>query len=238
VVPVDAVWQLLGAGHSRLRVVVVQQPDGMPLLDDTWQLPEAHSYHSRAAGAPPPAGELQTTGGRDSTELPAMPLAAGGAEGVLVGAEGDMRLLLALPVETAGFAGFQRGLPGAAGAGVLSVLVMADSNTDSGIVTTAAGTTTPSAASPGADGTSRTVEPFPTAPDAAPAGAAHKRPGLVIAHLPLLVLPAAAQQEMLGVFAALMEAGSGRCGAYQQLLPLLQDWAAFMTWAPDTTAPA
>jgi hypothetical protein len=51
---------------------------------------------------------------------------------------------------------------------------------------------------------------------------------VVLAQMPLLVLPGTAQTELQGLSEVLREAGLSCCEVYQQLLPLLQDWAAFM----------
>jgi hypothetical protein len=60
----------------------------------------------------------------------------------------------------------------------------------------------------------------------------------VIACLPLLVLPAAAQQELQQLFTAAVAAGLTCSQAYQQLLPMLQDWATVLLWPGCSNAAA
>lgn len=54
--------------------------------------------------------------------------------------------------------------------------------------------------------------------------------GDVLGQVPLLVLPEAAQSELEELSEALREAGWNGCEVYQQLSPLVQDWAAFMAF--------
>jgi hypothetical protein len=52
----------------------------------------------------------------------------------------------------------------------------------------------------------------------------------LVAYLPLLVLPTAAQQELQQLFDAAVAAGLTCSEAYQQLLPMVQDWATVLLW--------
>eukprot|EP00775_Hariotina_reticulata_P010144 gene10144-10302_t len=63
-------------------------------------------------------------------------------------------------------------------------------------------------------------------------GAAHSKaaPSHLLAQLPLLVLPANAHAEIQGLFDAATARELDAGDAYQELLPLLQDWAALMLW--------
>eukprot|EP00775_Hariotina_reticulata_P011677 gene11677-11820_t len=57
----------------------------------------------------------------------------------------------------------------------------------------------------------------------------------VLGQLPLLVLPAAAALEMQGLQKGLVALGLADSTAYQQLLPLMRDWATFMLWSDSLT---
>jgi hypothetical protein len=58
----------------------------------------------------------------------------------------------------------------------------------------------------------------------------------LVAYLPLLVLPAAARQELQQLFDAAVAAGLTCSAAYQQLLPMLQDWATILLWPGSSSS--
>eukprot|EP00775_Hariotina_reticulata_P008262 gene8262-8450_t len=62
------------------------------------------------------------------------------------------------------------------------------------------------------------------------AGSTAPRPDNVLAHLPLLMLPAVAHAEVMQLFQAAGDACQDLDLGYQQLLPLLQDWATTILW--------
>jgi hypothetical protein len=98
---------------------------------------------------------------------------------------------------------------------VLSVVVLAGGNSTTTTTTTSSATAKAGAA----PSTSRSSSE-----------AGGKEASLVLASIPLLVLPPGACQEIEEVFEAALDAGMMRDEAYRLLLPLLQDWVALLLW--------
>jgi hypothetical protein len=106
-----------------------------------------------------------------------------------------------------------------AAAGVLSVTLLA------GGATTAISTTSSAAAAAAAESQS-----------ASPAADHTHRAAHVLAKLPLLLLPAAAADELQQLYTALVAEGGSCSTAYQQLLTLLQDLAGVLVYAGAAAA--
>jgi hypothetical protein len=114
--------------------------------------------------------------------------------------------------------------PAIAAASVLSATVLAG-----GGATAAASAAAAAAASAAAAAAAEPSEPQ-TAEERTP------RPAHVLAKLPLLLLPAAAADELHQLYTALVAAGASCSTAYQQLLPLLQDMAGVLMHAAAAAA--
>jgi hypothetical protein len=111
---------------------------------------------------------------------------------------------------------------------VLSVVVLAKSRKKDRGRPCSSGTDSVSTRSTSSRSTGSTGSSMLAAAAAAAAVSGAVVPG-VIAHLPLLLLPAAAATEMQGVFEAAVACGVDRMQANQQLLlRLVQDWALLM----------
>lgn len=212
----SVVEQLVWAGYSTLRVVVSLQPQGVQLLDNTWDLPSASS---------PPAA-------------PASSASAGQ----------DMHLQLLLPGAALTSEDYRRhGAPyDDTEHQVLSVVVLARGRRSTGsqdlIAPAVAADSAKTAETAGAaglpGGSPRPPSTPPLAAAALVAAAAAARASTVIARLPLLVLAKDVQQELQQLLEAAMSDGLTYQEAYEDLLPLLQDWALLLQLLGRTDAAA
>jgi hypothetical protein len=202
-IPAAQVQQLVEAGKRSVRVVVTpaQLPAGQLLLDKTWQLP---STAAAAAGY-----EEDTAGGQLPLTAAAAAVEAGAALPVHTAASErthkPLRLQLQLPLGSAA-ASAATLTPATAAASVLSVtlLVGGDAAPAGNVFSASPGTGaagSPRSAAAAASAAAELSEPQLAAEH-------NHRPAHVLAKLPLLLLPAAAADELQQLYTALIAAGS------------------------------
>ncbi|KAF6257256.1 hypothetical protein COO60DRAFT_25223 [Scenedesmus sp. NREL 46B-D3] len=226
------VEQLLEQGHERVRCVVAVQPQGAVLLDQVWQLLPEEAAAAAAAAETYAAGE--STAAKQAAAAPVAAAATAEAASVPAGAaaaepalaavtEDGLKLKLSLSGDAALHLGSEMSKQGPVR--VLSVVVLAKGQRKEKNRPCSSGADSISTCS---RSTSSTGSSVLAAAAAAAAVSGAVVPG-VIAHLPLLLLPAAAATEMQGVIEAAVACGVGRLQANQQLvLRLVQDWALLM----------
>jgi hypothetical protein len=229
------VEQLLVQGHERVRCVVAVQPQGAVLLDQVWELlPEAASAAAAAAvdeeGSGHTAGQVRTTeevtAAAEATADAPSAAAAAAAEAT----EDGLKLQLSFSRDAALQLGSEMSKQGPVR--VLSVVVLAKNRSKDRGRPCSSGTDSISSWSRSTGSTGSSVL---AAAAAAAAVSGAVVPG-VIAHLPLLLLPAAAATEMQGVFEAAVACWVDRLQANQQLLlRLVQDWALLMLLLDGTS---
>jgi hypothetical protein len=233
------VEQLLEQGHERVRCVVAVQPQGAVLLDQVWELlPEAASAAAAAVGE---EGSGHIAGDATIAEDTTAAAAAGAATGdgpspaaaaaaAAEATEDGLKLQLSFSRDAALQLGSEMSKQGPVR--VLSVVVLAKNRSKDRGRPCSSGTDSISSWSTSTGSTGSSVL---AAAAAAAAVSGAVVPG-VIAHLPLLLLPAAAAAEMQGVFEAAVACGVNRLQANQQLLlRLVQDWALLMLLLDGTS---
>jgi hypothetical protein len=204
------VEQLLEQGHERVRCVVAAQPQGAVLLDQVWELlPSTTEKPAESAGD---AAAKGTAAAAEATAAAAPAVA-----------EDGLKLKLVFSREAALHLGSDMSQQGPVR--VMSIVVLAKGHRKDSHRPCSSGTDSTSTCSRSTGSTGSSVL---AAAAAAAAVSGAVVPG-VIAHLPLLLLPAAAAKEMQGLFEAAVACGVDKMQANQQLLlRLVQDWALLM----------
>jgi hypothetical protein len=210
------VAQLLQQGYRQLSAVVVAQPQAVSLLHASWELPPADG-----AGA----GDLE------------LPLVFSRADALRhaqgLGRDGSIKVLSV--VVLAGSTTQQQQQPMAAAASAVQ------QQQQQPLDARALDEPAPMEADVGADADDADDADAAGAADGGAAGGGRpqgRAPG-ILAHLPLLLLPGAAQLELVRLLHAALAAGMTEQQALSQvLLPLIQDWVLVLLWGDSTSSAA
>jgi hypothetical protein len=221
-----------------VRVVLAEPLQGVLLLDQAWQLAPAQVDEATAVLESHPEEHI------DSSCCEEASASAAAVSAALASVPEPLDDII-LTIDTGSVLADmqQQQLVTAGHAAALSVVVMAGSHAEGATGDPSAPAAGRSSITPlhGVVASPRTVHRSAAVPlvatDKDLAGKAGPRPGTVLAHLPLLVLPAMAYEEVLQLSQAAGAACQDHARSYQQLLPVLQDWACAIMWSgPGNTA--
>jgi hypothetical protein len=250
--PACSVQQLLAAKQESVRAVVLSCAPGRLLgnlvLDKAWQLPhddDGDSDDSAADSAAAPAAAAGSDAADDvcgeGCALGVMAAAAGYEQSGAKSLQLQLRIIREKPQQ--GSTGGTHGPTAAAAAAAAGTAAINVDGVDGQLgspssclsecqVLSVVLMTAPAAAEGARDHAQSHTKAAADPAAAAVAAAEDSDPGegdVMLAQLPLLVLPAAAQAELQQLFGTAEAAGVPYATMYWQLLPLLQDWELLLT---------